>query len=333
VLCQNTTNLQNLPILYNNQAIAANVNAAIYDWMTTNTTPSTGGAKNETYNGLNPAYSFKGTNFETVQELSMVYGVNMGLLFGEDANLNGALDPNENDGEVLPPTDNQDGNLDPGLMEWLTVYTYEPTNLNTWSGGTITATTNRVLVSDLTALTSFLTTNLSSQEATIIGKLGGTAPTSVLDFANRSGISESDFISIEPFLMNSNVVGQINVNTATAAVLSCIPGIGYNGAPTIVSYRQSNPGRLNSIYWLKDALTSIGTTAIAQCGPYVTSRSFQYSADIVGVGHFGRGMRRVRFIYDCSSGLPQIIFRQDLSYLGWPLGKKIHDQLLAGKLR
>ena len=40
---------------------------------------------------------------------------------------NGVLDPNENDGDANPPTDNMDGTLDPGLLEYVTVYTREPT--------------------------------------------------------------------------------------------------------------------------------------------------------------------------------------------------------------
>jgi hypothetical protein len=84
-------------------------------------------------------------------------------------------------------------------------------------------------------------------------------------------------------------------------------------------------------------LNSIGTTNITntcrQVGPFITANSWQYSADIVAVGHNGRGYRRVKFVYDCSSGIPQIIYRQDLTYLGWALGKSIHDQLLAGTLR
>ena len=53
------------------------------------------------------------------------------------------------------------------------------------------------------------------------------------------------------------------------------------------------------------------------------------AADVVAVGHNNRGYRRVRFVFDCSSGTPLIVYRQDLTYLGWPLGKKLHDQLLA----
>ena len=124
--------------------------------------------------------------------------------------------------------------------------------------------------------------------------------------------------------MNPSTKGLINVNTATATALACIPGIGLTMAPQVLSYRQSNPPQTPSISWLKTALSG-DTTA----GPYVTAFSYQYTADVVAVGHYGRGYRRVRFVFDCSSGVPLIVYRQDLTHLGWALGKKLHDQLLA----
>lgn len=308
--------------------MTANLDAAMYDWQNSNSTPSTGGAKSETYSTLNPPYLCKMAPYETTGELMMVYGMNIDLLYGEDANLNGALDPNENDGMALPPNDNADGNLDSGILEYVTVYTHEPTNFGT---------TNRVLVTSTTALQSFLSTNLSSgQSTTVMANFmgaGKTAPTSVLDFYNRSGLSESDFINIEPFLMGPNTVGLINVNTATATTLACIPGIGYTYAPAVLAYRQANASRMDSMAWLKDALANYGNAAITNAGAWVTSRSFQFTADIAAVGAHGRGYRRVRFVFDCSSGVPQIVYRQDLTYLGWALGKRIHDQLLAGNLK
>ena len=57
-----------------------------------------------------------------MDELRLVYNMDMTTMTGEDANLNGILDPNENDGDVLPPTDNKDGELNPGIYEYLTVY-------------------------------------------------------------------------------------------------------------------------------------------------------------------------------------------------------------------
>jgi type II secretory pathway component PulK len=333
-----TNLLQNLP------QMTFPLLSAMYDWMTTNTIASMNGAKDSTYEGLNPSYECKMTNLDTVPELRMVYGMNLDYLYWEDANLNGALDPNENDGMALPPNDNADGLLDCGFLEYLTVYTQEPTNLPPTTANT---PTNRQVVSNLKGLTNFIATNFPNVYGDIKQNMRGmTAPKSVLEFALRSGITEQDFTIIEPYLMSStNAVGLINVNTATAVSLGCLPGIGTDGilgigsanAQTILAYRQSNPSRMGSVYWLIDALSTIGsgnvTNLVTQVGPYVTSRSWQYTADIAAVGHFGRGYRRVKFVFDCSSGVPQVVYRQDLTYLGWALGKRIHDQLLAGTIK
>jgi hypothetical protein len=69
--------------------------------------------------------------------------------------------------------------------------------------------------------------------------------------------------------------------------------------------------------------------AALQRGDYVTTRSFQFTADIAAVGPFGRGYRRVKFIFDTSEGTPIILYRQDLSRLGWALGDKARQALLA----
>jgi len=122
----------------------------------------------------------------------------------------------------------------------------------------------------------------------------------------------------------------ININTATATALACIPGIGTQVAPQVLTYRQSNPSMVPSITWLVNALQN-NTANLEAAGPYITAYSFQFAADIVAVGHENRGYRRVLFIFDCSSGTPLIVYRQDLTYLGWPLGKKLHDQLIAQK--
>jgi hypothetical protein len=144
----------------------------------------------------------------------------------------------------------------------------------------------------------------------------------------ESGLSESDFQQIEPYIMNPSTAGLVNVNTATATALSCIPGIGLTLAPQVLSYRQSNPPQIPSISWLKTVLGSDPVVA-GEVGPYVTAYSYQYTADVAAVGHYGRGYRRVRFVFDISSGTPLIVYRQDLTHLGWALGKKLHDQLMA----
>jgi len=326
--------LQNLP------QMTANLAAAMYDWQTgSSATVSTGGAKSQTYSGLNPPYLCKSAPYETIDELSLVYGMNMDYLYGEDANLNGILDPNENDGALTPPNDNQDGILDPGLFEYVTV----------WTVGESTTTTNgiaRVAINNTAALTALIQSNFPSLSQYVTAGGGRAASTggassrrtatttaaatytSVLQFYVQSGMPESDFQQIEPYLMNTNTKGLINVNTATATALACIPGIGLTLAPQVLASRQSNPPQTASITWLKTALGGDPTVA-AEVGPYVTPYSYQYTADVAAVGHYGRGYRRVRFVFDCSSGTPLIVYRQDLTHLGWALGKKLHDQLLA----
>lgn len=336
--------LQNLPQMTSDLA------AAMYDWQTgSNASPSAGGAKSETYSTLNPAYLCKNAPYETIDELSLVYGMDMDYLYGEDANLNGLLDPNENDGPLNPPDDNQDGILDPGLLEYVT----------TWTRGEALTTSNgiaRVAVNNNTALNALIQSNFPSLSQYVTsgarrttstargpGGAGLVAPrgsttaaastySSVFQFYVATGMPENEFQQIEPYLMNPSTKGLINVNTATATALACIPGIGINLAPQVLAYRQSNPPQTPSISWLKTALGADATLA-AEIGPYITAYSYQFTADVAAVGHYGRGYRRVRFVFDTSSGTPLIVYRQDLTHLGWALGKKLHNQLLAQNLK
>jgi hypothetical protein len=69
-------------------------------------------------------------------------------------------------------------------------------------------------------------------------------------------------------------------------------------------------------------------TALAT-GDFITTHSYQFTADIAAVGAYGRGYRRVKFIFDVSNGAPIILYRQDLSRLGWALGEKARETLVA----
>jgi hypothetical protein len=328
--------------------------AAIYDWSHTNTTPSQGGAKDETYNALSPAYLCKQGPFETVEELRLVSGMTSDLLYGEDANLNGILDPNENDGDVSPPSDNHDSHLDPGFMEYFTVFSREPNTIAP-DGSTLVNVTNQ------SGLTGVLNQYLSSGRGALIvralfppqqgtgrggtpGRPGGPAPTpppvtfsSMMDFyvkATAAGMTIDEFTQVAPYLTTSTGTyryGRININTASLAVLSCIPGIGASNAQSVVSYRQSNAGNLQTIAWLYEALGE-NRAAATQAGPYITTQSYQFSVDVAAVGHLGRGYRRVRFVIDTSESTTngiyaRIVYRRDLTHLGWALGKEVRQNL------
>lgn len=131
----------------------------------------------------------------------------------------------------------------------------------------------------------------------------------------------------------SYVQGRVNINTASAAVLACLVGGDTGVAQLLVNYRQSNPNNLTSIAWIIDALGQNYPDALTalEGGDYITTQSYQYTADIAALGPYGRGYRRVKFIFDTCDGTPKIIYRQDLTHLGWALGKEVRQNLLLAK--
>jgi hypothetical protein len=153
----------------------------------------------------------------------------MDTLLGEDANRNGILDPNEND-------DNQNGMLDPGVLEYFTVYSWEP---NTNSDGSARINIAR-LSSPATQLTSLLQTNFGAARANqILGNLGllsggrrgaGSRSVSIDDrrFTNPLRLRKSGMTATGS-LIGTNLTAPaapmsraVNVNTASASVLACL---------------------------------------------------------------------------------------------------------------
>lgn len=101
------------------------VSEAIFDWIDADDEQRANGAENEYYQSLAPPYECKNAKLETLDELLLIRGITPQVLFGEDANRNGLLDPNENDGQLTAPFDNGDGVLDRGWSAYLTVYSRE----------------------------------------------------------------------------------------------------------------------------------------------------------------------------------------------------------------
>jgi len=295
--------------------------AAIVDWRSTNG-PS---AYALDYAPLN--YAPKKAPFETVDELRLVYGASISALVGEDVNRNGVLDGSEVD-------ENHNGQVVPGIFEYVTVFSREP---NMHSDGTpLTNVNSRAQLSQ--ALQAQLGASRASQ---IMRSLTGRAGTNgvqavrtttfsnLLQFYLRSGMTSTEFALVANGLTASASLytyGRVNINTANAVVLSCLPGMDPGTAQQLVAYRQSNPNNLGSIAWIVDALgaSSPVVQALAQ-GDYITTHSYQFTADVAAVGPYGRGYRRTRFVFDLSAGSVQVVYRQDLSRLGWALGKTVRN--------
>lgn len=292
----------------------------------------TGGSTDNIYTSLTPPRLNKGGQFETVDELRLVDGATLDLLFGEDTNRNGALDANEDDSESSAPRDNQDGQLLAGILEYVTVYSRQP---NTRTDGTrrINVTNGQ---SRQRLLQLMLSKGIEAQRvATILNNAFGVATgpggqpgqadlTSVAEFMVRSQMTADEFVLIHADITvqatGSTQQGLINVNTASEAVLACIPGIGLDNAATVVAYRLANPDVLTSFAWLTQVLTP---AQIRQAGRYITDQSYQFTADVAAVGRFGRGYCREKVIFDTRSTTPRIIYHQDLSAFGWALGSQV----------
>lgn len=290
---------------------------AITDWRNTN------GSLTLDYAQL--GYEPKHAAFETLDELRLVDGADIDLLVGDDVNRNGILDPSEKSAGTLSEQTS-------GLFEYLTVYSREPNFHADGASLTNVNTETEAMV----MLRAAVGSTRAGQIRTSV-TAGGSSPwpqfPSLLNFYLRSGMTKDELGKIyDDATVNTNVFtrGRVNVNTASADVLTALfmgAGVDQNtaqgAAEDLVNYREQHLDQLNSIAWLVDALgaSSPVITALAS-RDVVTTKSFQFTADIAAVGPFGRGYRRVKFIFDTSEGSSKVIYRQDLSRLGWALGEK-----------
>jgi type II secretory pathway component PulK len=177
----------------------------------------------------------------------------------------------------------------------------------------------------------------SSRASQIISQLGtSTTYSNLLKFYASSGMTSTEFAKVYNDITtsaNKYSTGLVNVNTAGAPVLEALfEGLGVSetvaesAAQTLIAYRQQHSDNLGSITWIMDALGSSHTVIQdleSASREYLTTRSYQFTADVAAVGPFGRGYRRVKFVFDITEGTPKVIYRQDLGRLGWALGEKV----------
>jgi DNA uptake protein ComE-like DNA-binding protein len=123
-------------------------------------------------------------------------------------------------------------------------------------------------------------------------------------------------------------IGLVNINTAPAQVLQCLPGMTSDLAQNIVSGRATASITPFTTTWLSQVAGQGTATLLA---PYITGVSYQYSADIVAVSGDGRAFKRVRIVIDTRAQPASIIYRKDLTSLGWPLPPEVQTSLRQGK--
>ena len=288
--------------------------------------------------------------FESPEELALVNGgTDPSVLYGNDANLNHVLDPEESSGASLGGTNTgtasagsspsagnsggeasgASGQFDPGLLEYVTTFSREP---NTLSDGTkranVTAGTGRIGIVLATPLGSARAQAVEQQAAAQVGRDSGFG--SVVDFCMKAGLTPDEWNTVAPYLTMSNgtyQVGLVNVNTARAEVLACLPGMTTGLAQQLVAARpQPGTTAYNNLQW---TVAVLGAQA-GSIGRYLTAQSYQFSVDVAAVGRHGRGYRRTLFVLDTSTnptGAPQIVYRRNLTNLGWALGNDARASL------
>jgi DNA uptake protein ComE-like DNA-binding protein len=93
---------------------------AIIDWRDADDNVQGLGAESDYYANRSLGYKPRNGNFRSFAELELVAGAWPQYVRGEDWNLNGRLDANENDGNKSFPNDKPDGKLDGGWSKFLT---------------------------------------------------------------------------------------------------------------------------------------------------------------------------------------------------------------------
>jgi len=348
-----------LPGITNQQA------DSIVDWIDTDTQNVTNGdgAESPFYEGLPEPYDAKNANLETLEELNLIQGIGPGfqggpdLLYGIDRNHNGVIEPGEM-AQGSTGTNSFGETADRGIFPFITIYSQEPdvdlqgnprincrgttTGGGGGGGGNIaTQLTNAGVQSNIAQRIATAVQQASGNQGNQNNQTSRTQTvqnnqgiTSIFMLAQRAGLSSQDLATVADKLSfvnprGSATTGLINVNTAPREVLmtlTALTTVTQNDIDNLVNERSR--ADLSTIMWVSQALTPEKATEI---GPYITSRSFVYSADIVAVSGDGRAFKRVRIVVDATKSPAKIIYRRDLTSLGWPLPEEVRTSLRQGR--
>jgi type II secretory pathway component PulK len=215
------TTLNQIPILQQNPDIVA----AMIDWRTTSTTPSTNGAKSEYYNTLTPPYDSNNGPYDSVEQLLLVKEMTPTILYGTPSG--SVVDPSTlaNQSSISAPgglgsagsTASAAGRNQPTRQATTT----KPGGMGSAAGTTMPGTTTG--------------TGTGTGTGTTTAAVGDTDWT---DIYNASTIPLAEMFTTVAWERNvaSDGSPRINVNTAAVADLTGI-GLSSNLANAIIRFR------------------------------------------------------------------------------------------------
>ena len=276
---------------------------AIIDWRDADSAAGANGAETDYYQELAVPYEAKNAAFETLRELLLVKGIDAAVFFGEDADADGILDEDENDGDTSAPDDNADGVLDRGLQAYLTANSIAR---NVDAQGTKRVNINTAEAGDLKQAgfnddeaNAIVAQRKSGEFETIIHLLDiektKVTPTDVRRSRRQGSTSDTQKAISEARLRDladkltvsdeESLPGRVNVNTASLAVLEAVFG-DENIAAAVQEYARSSDGPFNNIaeLLLVDLVTVDVLKKVANA---ITVRSDTFR--VRSVGRLGEG--------------------------------------------
>jgi len=247
------------------EEITEEIANAIIDWRDRDDESQGGAAESGYYRNLPFGYEIRNGDFRTIRELLKVKGIDERLLYGEDTNLNGELDFNEDDGQMSPPVDNEDNVLDRGLIAYLTCYSYER---NVDADGekrvNINKADERELVDSLQITEGQAKWIVQKRNENKFDSIADLIDEESPDKAEEDRAGQTGEVQAVPVDMatfrrtadkmtvtdHEKIPGRVNVNTAPKEVLAALSGGGASGkacAESIVNYRGAKTGGMKSI--------------------------------------------------------------------------------------
>lgn len=243
---------------------------AVLDWIDADEDPQPLGAETAYYQSLEHPIRPRNAPMRSIAELELVAGMDPRDVRGEDWNLNGLLDPNENDGDESWPPDNADGVLDAAYSGILTASSMDGgLSVSGQAKIDLTATDDGELVSRLkvtneqaaaiveymqatptATLADFITQDLNTLARRARGQQGGRGQpqqprVEALSTAQLGALL--DEAQVGPPEASVRLPGKLNINTCPAQVLDFLPEIQPETADAIIGERSARPQGFTSL--------------------------------------------------------------------------------------
>lgn len=236
---------------------------SILDWIDDDDSPRPLGAESGFYSQLPSPYEPRNGPVPSLFEVELAAGVSPSLVRGEDWDLDGVLDSNEDDGDLSWPPDNADGVLDAGWSAFVTA--------SSWEGGFAPSGQARLNLADATVeeLLARVPSLDQTQAQTLLdyvwqedARLEQLMVTSLAQIAGQgSSVRDLRDEQIRALLDECEISdptsgpspGRVNLNTVSRETLDFIIGIAPGVADALIVARDSAAGGFTNIMDVLDA--------------------------------------------------------------------------------